>query len=349
MKFQLSPDGAASGHQSQLAVIVPAFRTRYLERSLQSIVAQTDKRFNLYVFDDASPEPIESMVRKFQDRLPLSYHRFAENLGGRSLPQHWDRCVEHISERWVWLFSDDDEMEPTCVEALWREIVTTDGGFDLYRFNSRCIDKQSQVIAVNEPYPVEEWGKDFLLVRLLEQRASYAQELVFSRAAWKNAGGFPDYPMAWAADDAFIARMGKDKPIRLVPGPRILWRQSGTNITSVTSTAMLSRKIQASRMFIEWARQFLAGEGSGGKKFTCRELDAMTETWFFRWLLFMRTRLSWQICSEVDRFASEVWRHPRGYGWMKCLFWNSRMILEAVGRRSRALWQGPPYFKPGQS
>jgi glycosyltransferase involved in cell wall biosynthesis len=44
----------------ELAIIVPAFRVRFLERTLQSLAAQTDRRFRVYVGDDASPEPVES-------------------------------------------------------------------------------------------------------------------------------------------------------------------------------------------------------------------------------------------------------------------------------------------------
>jgi glycosyltransferase involved in cell wall biosynthesis len=320
----------------QLAIIIPAYRARFLAEALDSVLAQTDQRFNLYVFDDASPDALPAVIQPFQARRPLTYHRFAENLGGRSLSQHWDRCLQRTTEPWIWLFSDDDVMEPTCVESFWREIEITRGAFDLYRFNTRCINARSELVSTNDPYPQEEWGRDFLLVRLRERRGSTAQELLFSREAWKGIGGFPDYPLAWAADDAFIARLGEKKPIRLISGPRIQWRLSGTNITSADSTPVFSRKILASRMFIAWAREFLAKEKLGPQGFGRKELDAMTEAWFFRWLFFMRTRLSWQICSEVDRFATEVWQYPRGYGWLRCLLWNGRMIAAAARRRLRA-------------
>jgi glycosyltransferase involved in cell wall biosynthesis len=324
--------------ETQLALIIPAFRAKYLEESLESIAGQTNQKFNLYVFDDASQEPIQEMAQKFQMRQPLTYHRFSENLGGRSLPQHWARCVERTTEPWVWLFSDDDVMEANCVEALLREIEVTDGSFDLYRFNTQCIDSKSRVVATNDPYPNEEWGRDFLLVRLLEERGSTAQELVFSREAWKRVGRFQDYPLAWAVDDVFISEMGGNKPIRLIPKARIRWRLSGTNITSMTTASMLSPKIIASRMFIEWVNEFLA-DGTSVKKFTQKELDAMTEAWFFRWLFFMRTRLALRICLQVDRFASEVWHYPRGYGLAKCLAWNSRLVFEAIKRRIRSAFR----------
>jgi glycosyltransferase involved in cell wall biosynthesis len=324
----------------ELAIIVPAFRAKYLEESLESILSQTNQKFNLYVFDDASEEPIHELMQKFQGRRPLIYHRFSENLGGRSLPQHWTRCVDRTVEPWIWLFSDDDVMETDCVAAFLREIEVTNHSFDLYRFNTQCINSKSKIVATNDAYPNEEWGKDFLLVRLLEERGSTFQELVFSRQAWKRIGGFPDYPLAWAVDDVFISKMGENKPIRLIPSSRIQWRLSGTNITSVTTASVLSRKIIASRMFIEWVNEFLTAGKSDDKKFSQKELNTMTEAWFFRWLFFMRTRLNLSICLQVDRFASEAWQYPRGYGLTKCFAWNCRLIVAAIWRRIRGIFNG---------
>ncbi|HEY5297436.1 MAG TPA: glycosyltransferase family A protein [Verrucomicrobiae bacterium] len=315
-----------------LAIIVPAFRTQYLEEALESITNQTNQNFNLYVFDDASDEPIGEIVEKFQARQTLTYHRFAENLGGQSLPRHWMRCVERTTEPWIWLFSDDDVMEAHCVEAFFQEFEATEDKYDLYRFNTRCIDNKSRIVSTNDPYPMEEWGRDFLMVRLLEERGSTFQELIFSRQAWKLIGGFPDYPLAWAVDDVFISKMSENKPIRSIRSARINWRLSGINITSVTTTSVFRRKIIASGLFIEWVNQFLA-EGTSRKKFTSKELNAMTEAWFFRWLYFMRTRLGLTICLQVDQFASQVWGYPRGYGWIRCLVWNCRLILEAIRRK----------------
>ena len=324
---------ADATQECRLAVIVPAFKPDFLAKALASVLRQNDQRFALYVCDDASPADIQGIARSVLGGRPYSYKRFADNLGGVSLPRHWNRCVAESSEPWVWLFADDDEMEPDCVAAFWREVERTRGGFDLYRFNSCCIDKASKVLSVNQPYPREESGREFLLARLRTTRASTAQELIFSRRAWTDLGGFPDFPLAWATDDAFIAELGRHKPIRLIDGPRILWRHSGSNITSVTSTSVLSRKILASQKFVAWAGRFLVETRPDERPFTQNEVDRMTQAWFFRWLCFTRNRLSWQNCAEVDRFLAVTWRHPRGYGWLWCLQWNARMLGLAAWRR----------------
>jgi len=320
-----------------LAIIIPAYRAQFLAASLESILAQTDQQFNLYVFDDASPEPVRSLVEKFQSHRKIVYHRFEENFGARSLTQQWARCVEATTEPWVWLFSDDDEMQPDCVASLRREIEATAGRYDLYRFNTRCLNEQSQVVAENEPYPLEESGRDFLLVRLRGERGSTMQELIFSRQAWKAAGGFPDFPMAWAADDAFIASLGRQKPIRHIAGPRVHWRLSEGNITGQKSTALLGRKIQACREYIVWVNRYFLADRPGGAQLAQSELDALTEGWFFRGLYYRRKWVDWPTCRQADAFAASVWNRPRGYGAAKCLRLNLNWFLGAIWRRiSRA-------------
>ena len=322
--------------EHSLAIIIPAYRAQFLEAALASVLAQTDQRFQLYVFDDASPEPVAEIVQSAQQRRQLTDHRFTENLGGRSLTQHWTRCLEKTAEPWVWLFSDDDVMEPTCVAAFWQEVERTQSAFGLYRFNTRCINEASVVVAENEPYPLEEMGRAFLLVRLRGERGSTMQELIFSRSAWVAAGGFPDFPLAWAADDAFIAALGRTQPIRHVAGPRVLWRLSEGNITGKTgqaAAAVLVRKLDASRRFIAWAKQFLTDTAANQLCLSEAEINALTEAWFFRNLYFRRRWIDWRTCWLVDGFAAEVWGHPRGYGIAKCQWRNFCRVTGALGRK----------------
>ena len=43
------------GHK--IAIIIPAYKSRFLRQTLDSMAAQTCRDFAVYVGDDASPEP----------------------------------------------------------------------------------------------------------------------------------------------------------------------------------------------------------------------------------------------------------------------------------------------------
>ena len=314
-----------------LAIIVPAYKSAFLREALESILRQTDGRFRVYVGDDASPELVGNIVRGFglgADKLV--YHRFAENLGGTSLVRQWERCIRLSTEPWVWLFSDDDVMDPGCVAAFYRELGGDDDLFDLCRFNTNLLDGEGLLPKKNPPHPANETGSDFLLVRLRDERTSFAQELIFSRKAWERVGGIPDFPLAWASDDAFIAKMGVRRPIRGIAGPRVNWRVSEQNITRIKTARTNDLKMQASRMFVEWSQQFLTEHPPGNGRLSEKELAELTEGWFFHQAYFSRRYLGLEKCIEIDRFASAVWQRPRGYGFARSLGLNCQLVGSRV-------------------
>ncbi|HEY1791167.1 MAG TPA: glycosyltransferase family A protein [Verrucomicrobiae bacterium] len=316
-----------------LAIVIPAYKSAFLREVLESIAAQTCRNFQVYIGDDASPENIRDIVREFSDKLPVHYHRFPKNLGGISLSEHWRRSIAMSHEPWVWLFSDDDLMEEGCVEAFYRELAVTSGRHALYRFNTCSINGQGRLISENARHPQNETGPDFLVSRLRGGRTSTAQELIFSRSEWGAAGGFPDFPLGWASDDAFIATLGSRKTIRVMPGPLLKWRLSGKNISTDNSLAMAIQKLQACRKFVEWAADFLNNNSPTDGPLTNGELAALLEDWFFMQMIYRRQLMSFKSSLDVDELAASVWRRPRGYGFLKTMKFNWTLTREKVFSR----------------
>jgi glycosyltransferase involved in cell wall biosynthesis len=315
---------------ARLAIVIPAYKATFLRATLESIAAQTDRRFHVYIGDDASPGPIAGIASGFSNKMPVSYVRFGENLGGRSLVRHWERCLELSWEPWIWLFSDDDLMAPECVATFYRELEATGGDHDLYRFNTVSIDRDGKMLAQNTPHPRDETGADFLLARLRGGRNSTMQELIFSRAAWERVAGIPEFPLAWASDDAFIALLGSRKLIRTMDGPRVQWRLSGENISEKKSPLIADEKIRATRIFLDWAFQFLKNHVPSTGELSTAESNRLAEDWFFRQLVFMRNRLNWRRCLEIDELASTLWDRWKGYGFLKSLKFNVNLARSRV-------------------
>lgn len=316
--------------QPPLAIVVPAYKARFLREALKSIVEQTDRNFRVYIGDDASPEAIGEIVHEFSNALPIVFRRFEKNLGRISLVQHWERCILMSHEPWIWLFSDDDVMEPGCVEKFFREQLATEGRHDLYRFNTASINGDGSALTENAPHPQNETGPDFLVSRLRGGRTSTAQELIFSRAAWEQAQGFPDFPLGWASDDAFIALLGADKTIRTIPGPRVRWRLSGHNISKDNSPATAAQKLQACREFVEWAANFLEAHPPANRQITNGTLAALLEDWFFLQLYYTKQLAGLKASLEIDALASSSWNRRRGYGFLKTMKLNCNLARQKV-------------------
>ncbi len=315
---------AGSTFHHPLGIVIPAYKTAFLRETLQSIARQTDQRFQLYVGDDGSPEPIAQLVRAFPGARPVNYHRFDQNLGGTSLVRHWERSLGLTTEPWLWLFSDDDLLDPGCVAAFYAELEQSGGRHELYRFNTVWLNDARQTRDASAPHPAEEGGADFLTARLRGTRRSTFQELIFSRAAWLAAGGIPQFPLAWASDNAFIATLGARCPIRCIPGPRVTWRWSRENISGSSSAATFRIKLLASEEFVRWAIAFLEQHPPAAGRLSRLELQRLTEHWFFNCFVRHAWRfLDWDNGREIERFAREVWGRPRGAGWARALRANA--------------------------
>jgi len=240
--------------ETKLAIIIPAFKGNFLEKTLISIDNQTCKKFNLYIGDDASPEDLYNIVKKFISRINIYFIRFDENLGGKSLTKQWERCINlSLKEQYIWLFSDDDEMPNDAVERFYK--ITEKGSFfDIYRFNIQFIDEKDRIIRVECNNPYVESSKEFIKRRLTFSTLSAACEYIFSRVTYISNNGFVEFPLAWCSDDATWAKFGKEKGICTIFGDPIKMRMvKGYNISSIQSNNIT--KFKAIIAFLFWLKK----------------------------------------------------------------------------------------------
>jgi glycosyltransferase involved in cell wall biosynthesis len=240
----------------KLAIIIPAYKSFYLEQTLHSFANQSNKNFTIYIGDDNSPEDIESIVLKFKDNLNIKYKKFKDNLGGISLTKQWERCIELSHEEWIWLFSDDDLVDGDCVDKFYKSL---DDSSQFYKFQTKIIDSNNNCIGEKydkiNSFTNSISSNDFITNRLsCKGFRSFAVEYVFSRELFlKNK--FIDFPLAWASDDATWFNYSlKQGDIRCIPA-FVSWRASSLNIsTSRKNKEINEKKIQASKEYCIWLK-----------------------------------------------------------------------------------------------
>jgi len=304
----------------QLAIVLAAYKPTYLRQAVESVLAQTNTQFNLYIFDDSSPHDLQKELRGLPAALQ-TYHRFDENLGATSIVQQWQRCIRHTKEEpWIWIFSDDDMMDKECVASFYE----TAGKFPdhpAYRFNTKKIDGEGHLIRENR-FPEQFDAAEFLNLKLSYTVESYIVETIFSRNAYKKAGGIPDLPYAWAADDLFNAKIASLGTIRTIPGPAVSWRYSDENISGKKSASGAAEKLKASRKFVHW----INSRKQIRQKLVPADLPAK---WYVRQLRNLRAELS--LADELKAVAPLIYSNPatlkhylnmkikqnRAAGWLK--------------------------------
>lgn len=242
---------------TQLAIIIPAYKAKFLSAALDSIAAQTCQDFTLYIGDDCSPYNLEDIVNQYRDNIKLVYHRFETNLGGKDLVAQWERCIAMTQgEPYLWLFSDDDIMEPKCVEAFFSALDETNSYYHLYHFDVKKIDEKGNVLSIPKAYDKVVNSFSYYKEKLIGSYMSLVVENIFSRDIYDRCGGFENFDLAWGSDTATWSIFSKERGMYTISGPYVLWRSSSENISPDFSPAIVERKAKALVEFFKWSFDF---------------------------------------------------------------------------------------------
>lgn len=243
-----------------LAIIIPAYKATYLAEALESLALQTCRNFNVYVGDDCSPDNIKAIVDKFSDRLNIFYHRFEDNLGWSDLIAQWERCIDLVNnnEDFICLFSDDDLMLPDNIELFYKKLSET-RIYDVYHFDIDVIDAGGKVLLRRKDFPEIMTSSDFfsdLYKRKIEARMP---EFIFKLESFKKKGGLVRFDLAYRSDNATVMLHASEHGISTVRDGRVLWRDSGGNVSSSKNPILNERRVRASINFFNWLETFFKG------------------------------------------------------------------------------------------
>lgn len=222
-----------------LAIVIPYYKLTYFDQTLQSLVNQTDKRFLVYIGDDASPENPTTLLNRYQGKFDFVYHRFETNLGSISLSQQWERCIALTADKeWIMILGDDDYLGGNVVEQYYAHLSEFQFKTNLVRFASRTIVEAENYKAAICQHPVWETATDAYLRKFKLVTRSSLSEYVFSRKSYEKYG-FYDYPLAWNSDDRAWLDFSEDKPIYSINEGLVCVRLSNLNITGKKDNLVL--------------------------------------------------------------------------------------------------------------
>ena len=215
-----------------LAIVIPYYKLSFFEETLDSLSKQKDKRFHVYIGDDASPECPKNVLKKYEDKFPFTYHRFTENLGGTSLVKQWERCLNRIhNETWVQLLGDDDVLGEDVVSCFYNSQDNLNAEqSSVIRFATQVIDGDSQIISRKYEHPKLETATAFLIRKFKGGTRSSLSEYMF-KAKELNRIGFQDFPLAWSSDVLAVVEFSNNNNIYTINNAIVSFRLSDKNIT----------------------------------------------------------------------------------------------------------------------
>lgn len=245
--------------QKTLAIVIPAYKPDFLEKTLASLAAQTCQEFSLYIGDDASPFDIKQIIDKFSNSLQAHYVRFDENLGKQDLVAHWERCIRLCQdEEWVCLFSDDDMMQAGCIETFHKYPVSDQ--IDVLHFDLEIIDEHDRVIQACPCFPEVLDSSQFFNKLFRRQIVARMPEFIFRRSKLEECG-LIHYDLAWRSDTALVMSTAFPGGIHTLSGPesKVQWRASHANISGMDE--LKRRKNRVNIEFFNWAISFYQQHG----------------------------------------------------------------------------------------
>lgn len=216
-----------------LAIVIPYYKFAFFEATLESLASQTDKRFKVYIGDDASPENPEVLLDKFRGSFEFLYHKFETNVGGISLVQQWNRCIAKVKdEEWLLILGDDDVLSDNVVEEFYKNINEIKSvNSNVIRYATVVIDENGIATSQIHTHPKLETGTDFLMRKFNGGTRSSLSEYIFKKEKIDTIK-FKDFPLAWSSDVLAVIEFSDHKNIFTINNATVSFRKSGLNISS---------------------------------------------------------------------------------------------------------------------
>ena len=228
--------------------LLPAFKARFIEEALGSILAQTYSEFEVIVSDDCSPEDLKSIVDKFADPR-VTYRRNERNIGAEHLVDHWNLLLGLTDAEYIIMASDDDVYDPRYLEEM-DKLARKYPEASVLRPMVRRIDAEGKETRRETHYEptldvnrfLELWGDGTLF--------SGVPYYVFKASVLKENGGFPNYPYAWFSDDgAVVQSIIGGSYIAIAEEVLFAFRRSGENISDILQRSKAREQVVAAFLF----------------------------------------------------------------------------------------------------
>ena len=272
----------------QLAIVIPYYNIEFFDKTLFSLSCQTDRRFNVYIGNNNSPDDPSDIINQYQHDLNVMYHVFDNERTPYTLSEQFVQCASLIAdEEWFMIMGDDDILDEDVVADFYDNLPQIEEkGINVVKFSTGIINKYDELISdIFRFSPIENAGK-LLIDKLNNKTRSSLSEHRFKSESFRKYK-IPNYPLAWCSDDMMVLQYSGWGNIYCISSSVVLIRISDSSISSGI-TGHYNEKKAATALFY---KDILMSENTGLKisdlknifnRLICISLDNYECDGFFR-------------------------------------------------------------------
>lgn len=235
------------------SITIPAYKTRFLDEAIHSVIAQTYQDWQLVIVDDCSPEDLKSIVEPYLADSRVEYYRNEKNCGAVDVVDNWNICLSHCTGDYVICMGDDDRLLPCCLEELSKTIDKYPE-LNVYHLQTEIIDESGKIIETLEERPEQEDVLS-LMTKRWEGRKQYIGDFCYSRKHLNAFGGYYPLPYAWGSDDITLFRAALPSGIANVSRTGFQYRENQYSISLAHNDA---EKVATVLLQREWYQKAFA-------------------------------------------------------------------------------------------
>lgn len=237
---------------NKIAVVIPYYKIDFFENTLISLKNQTNKRFNLYIGNDNSPNDPNLLIKKY-DLIITRYKNFETNLGKNSLSKQWERCIDEFvdQEEWVIVLADDDILSENCIQEFYNNVGDAEkNNISLIKYKCQVINENNKIIKEFPDYPRIQKAPIFFGNLYLNIGFSTLSENIFRIEKYKKYK-YKDIELAYGSDAIAFLEFSEFGDLLIINNALMSFRDSEVNLSgNRNSTDYRSRKMKGNTQYM---------------------------------------------------------------------------------------------------
>ena len=238
--------------KNKIAVVIPYYKIDFFEETLESLNNQTDKRFNLYIGNDNSPNNPQELIEKY-DSIITRYKNFDTNIGGNSLSKQWERCIDEFveDEEWIIVLADDDTLTENCIQEFYSNVEEAEEkGISLIQFKCRVINENNKIVREFPDYPHLQKASVFFGNLYRNIGFSTLSENIFRIEKYRKYK-YQDVELAYGSDAIAVLEFSEFDDILFINNAFMSFRDSEVNLSgNRNSTDFRMRKMKGNSEYM---------------------------------------------------------------------------------------------------